>query len=100
MLAGIFRNIWALLVREFNVEFFANVRKYEKFSGSSISRRLRGRSMYTIPRGDDEMSRLISRTAFSAPTSSFYQNEYEDTYGSLNAFKQTNINDNDKNVVA
>lgn len=56
--------------------------------------------MYTIPRGDDEMSRLISRSAFSAPTSSFYQSEYEDTYGSLNAFKQTNINDNDHNSVA
>lgn len=52
--------------------------------------------MYTIPRGDDEMSRLISRTAFSAPSSSFYQSEYEDTYGSLSAFKQTD----DKNLVA
>lgn len=68
-------------------------------SGSSISRRIRGRSMYTIPRGDDEMSRLISRTASSAPASTFYQSEYEDTYGSLMAFKQTNLSD-DKNLVA
>lgn len=52
--------------------------------------------MYTIPRGDDEMSRLISRTASSAPASTFYQSEYEDTYGSLNAFQP---NDN-KNLVA
>lgn len=76
-------------------------------AGSSISRRIRGRSMYTIPRGDDEMSRLISRTASSAPAATFYQSEeYEDTYGSLNAFKQTSVNsgpsnaDNDRNLIA
>lgn len=55
--------------------------------------------MYTIPRGDDEMSRLIMRAAQSAPASGFYQTEYEESYGSVNAFEQTNIPDN-KDVAA
>lgn len=55
--------------------------------------------MYTIPRGDDEMSRLIMKTSASAPTTSFYQSEYEDTYGSLNSLNQTRISD-DRNVAA
>lgn len=49
--------------------------------GSSISRRLRGRSMYSIPRGDDEYANLVSPriSSESAPSSmlggGFYQND-------------------------
>lgn len=43
--------------------------------GSSISRRIRGRSMYSIPRGDDEFANLVSRPATSAPTAGLYQND-------------------------
>lgn len=61
--------------------------------GSSISRRIRGRSMYIIPRGDDEMSRLISRTSTSAPSQSFYQSEGEESYGSVNSSQHNSVPD-------
>lgn len=67
------------------------------YSGSSISRRIRGRSMYSIPRGDDELSHLITRTGSSAPASSFYQSE-EETYGSV-ASNQPNLTDRNKQLV-
>ncbi|KAF7274176.1 hypothetical protein GWI33_013148 [Rhynchophorus ferrugineus] len=55
--------------------------------GSSISRRIRGRSMYSIPRGTDEFSNLISpRAGQSAPAPGFYQSDYDDfviNYGTV-----------------
>lgn len=48
---------------------------------SSISRRIRGRSMYSFTRGDDECSSLVPRTSTSAPTNSgLYQNEEEELF--------------------
>lgn len=46
-------------------------------SGSSISRRIRGRSTYKIPRGEDEYSSLVSqRTGSTAPSvTNLYQND-------------------------
>lgn len=58
---------------------------FDCISGSSISRRIRGRSMYSIPRGDDEMSHLITRTGTSAPASAFYQFDSDDSYGSVSS---------------
>lgn len=56
------------------------------FTGSSISRRIRGRSMYQMPRGDDEYSSLMARPSTSVPANYLYQNEDEDgaqSYGSV-----------------
>nr|XP_022904394.1 transmembrane protein 184C [Onthophagus taurus] len=52
--------------------------------GSSISRRIRGRSMYTMTRGEDEYSNLVPKSS-SAPTGGLYQNESEEqfSYGSI-----------------
>lgn len=50
------------------------------YTGSSISRRIRGRSMYSFARGqDDEFSSLVPRTSTSAPSNTgLYQNDDEE----------------------
>lgn len=62
-------------------------------TGSSISRRIRGRSMYSIPRGNDEYSNLVSpRAAMSMPDPGFYQNDCDElivNYGTVNPKQQT-----------
>ena len=55
--------------------------------------------MYTIPRGDNEYANLVSpqHGAASAPSSGFYQNNYDDVvvnYGAVSS-SQTTKNDVD-----
>ncbi|KAJ8940437.1 hypothetical protein NQ318_007137 [Aromia moschata] len=58
-----------------------DIREHLGIVGSSISRRIRGRSMYTIPRGEDEYSNLVSpRAAESAPNPGIYQGECDELY--------------------
>lgn len=48
---------------------------------SSISRRIRGRSMYNFARGSDESANLVSRPSTSAPTDmGLYQNDDEELF--------------------
>lgn len=54
--------------------------------------------MYTIPRGDNEYASLVSpqQGATSAPTSGFYQNNYDEVfvnYGTVNASQATKNDD-------
>ncbi|KAK9754869.1 Organic solute transporter Ostalpha [Popillia japonica] len=57
--------------------------------GSSISRRIRGRSMYTLARGDDEYSNLVPK-ASSVPSSGLYQNDNDEfSYGSIENISKT-----------
>ncbi|ERL91943.1 transmembrane protein 184C [Dendroctonus ponderosae] len=53
---------------------------------SSISRRIRGRSMYSIPRGNDEYQHLVSPRAGQSVPADFYQNfdEVVVNYGTVN----------------
>jgi len=59
---------------------------------SSISRRIRGRSMYSFARGDDEWSSLVPRTSTSAPTSAgLYQNDDEELIIKYGAVETANL---------
>lgn len=60
--------------------------------GSSISRRIRGRSMYTLTRGSDEYSNLVGRQASSAPSNGLYQNDTDPllTYGTIDVKTEAN----------
>ncbi|XP_017770808.1 PREDICTED: transmembrane protein 184C [Nicrophorus vespilloides] len=53
--------------------------------GSSISRRIRGRSMYTLAKGDDEWANLVTKPATSAPAGGLYQNDSDAllSYGTI-----------------
>lgn len=54
---------------------------------SSISRRIRGRSMYQMARGDDEFSSLVPRPSTSAPVDLYQSDITNDplqSYGSVN----------------
>ncbi|KAF5274276.1 hypothetical protein FQR65_LT04394 [Abscondita terminalis] len=69
---------------------------------SSISRRIRGRSMYNFARGTDEYATLVSRPSTSVPTDmGLYQNDDEELfmkYGSVdNARNNTGNVDKEKN---
>jgi hypothetical protein len=66
---------------------------------SSISRRIRGRSMYTIPRGDNEYATLVSpqQGAASAPASGFYQNNYDEVFVNYGAVNSSQSAKNDVN---
>ncbi|KAJ3659490.1 hypothetical protein Zmor_011177 [Zophobas morio] len=77
----------------------SDIQEHLGIVSSSISRRIRGRSMYTIPRGDNEYANLVSpqHGAASAPSSGFYQNNYDDVvvnYGAVSS-SQTTKNDVD-----
>ncbi|CAH0560433.1 unnamed protein product [Brassicogethes aeneus] len=65
--------------------------------GSSISRRFRGRSMYTIPRGNDEYAGLVSpRTTISEPDT-IYQDECDElivNYGTVGPRQSNNKTQN------
>lgn len=68
---------------------------------SSISRRIRGRSMYQMTRGDDEWSSLVTRPSTSAPgnTGPLYQSDNSDplhTYGAVNKVNSP-VSDNNTN---
>lgn len=70
------------------------------FVGSSISRRIRGRSMYTMPKGDDEFANLMSRPATSAPTTmGLYQNDDPLlTYGTIDTKTYDRNNKQNENI--
>ncbi|CAH1098686.1 unnamed protein product [Psylliodes chrysocephalus] len=69
-----------------------DIREHLGIVSSSISRRIRGRSMYSIPRGDDEYSNLVSqRGAHSVPNPGYYQNDCDElivNYGTVNNASQ------------
>ncbi|XP_030746075.1 transmembrane protein 184C [Sitophilus oryzae] len=65
---------------------------------SSISRRIRGRSMYSIPRGTDEFSNLVSPRGGQSVPASFYQSEYDDfvvNYGTVTSSQPVQIHNTD-----
>ncbi|XP_018572602.1 transmembrane protein 184C [Anoplophora glabripennis] len=72
-----------------------DIREHLGIVSSSISRRIRGRSMYSIPRGDDEYSSLVSpRGAHSAPNPGFYQNDSDElvvNYGTVNSSQPAKV---------
>lgn len=73
-----------------------DIREHLGIVGSSISRRIRGRSMYTIPRGEDEFSSLVSpRAAFSVPSGTgLYQNESNElfvNYGTVSSSQDVKV---------
>ncbi|CAG9823102.1 unnamed protein product [Phaedon cochleariae] len=59
-----------------------DIREHLGIVGSSISRRIRGRGTYTVPRGEDEYAHLVSpRGAHSAPDPpGFYQGPHDGVY--------------------
>ncbi|XP_056649204.1 transmembrane protein 184C [Diorhabda sublineata] len=73
-----------------------DVREHLGIVSSSISRRIRGKSMYSIPRGEDEYSNLVSpRMPNSMPNPGYYQNENDDTiivnYGTVNSSQPAKV---------
>lgn len=61
----------------------------KSFLGSSISRRIRGRSMYTLARGENEYSNLVPK-ASSVPSGGLYQNDNDEfSYGSIENISKT-----------
>ncbi|XP_066245551.1 transmembrane protein 184C isoform X1 [Euwallacea similis] len=82
------------IVSEFslnNHNLQAAVKSINYFEASSISRRIRGRSMYSMPRGSDEFQGLVSPRAGQSVSGDFYQtyDEVMVNYGSVNTPIQT-----------
>ncbi|KAJ8913950.1 hypothetical protein NQ315_015188 [Exocentrus adspersus] len=73
----------------------SDIREHLGIVGSSISRRIRGKSMYSIPRGDDEYANLVSpRAAHSVPTPSLYQSDCDElvvNYGTVNSSQPAKV---------
>ncbi|CAG9832308.1 unnamed protein product [Diabrotica balteata] len=75
-----------------------DIREHIGIVSSSISRRIRGRSMYSIPRGEDEYANLVSsRGAHSMPNPGYYQNDSEDiivNYGTVSSSQTAKVHNN------
>ncbi|XP_023013871.2 LOW QUALITY PROTEIN: transmembrane protein 184C [Leptinotarsa decemlineata] len=76
----------------------SDIREHLGIVGSSISRRLRGRSMYTIPRGNNEFDPLVALAVHGAPSlPNYYQSNCDElivNYGTVSASQPIKMNRN------